>query len=43
MVGGFVFPGWKYKAIEPFPWAAMLERDEPVEGTGSGVFRRGLS
>jgi succinate dehydrogenase/fumarate reductase flavoprotein subunit len=31
MVGGFVFPNWKYKAIDLSPWAEMLENDEPVE------------
>jgi succinate dehydrogenase/fumarate reductase flavoprotein subunit len=31
MVGGFVFPDWKYKAIDLSPWAVMLENDEQVE------------
>jgi succinate dehydrogenase/fumarate reductase flavoprotein subunit len=31
MVGGFVFPDWKYKAIDLSRWAVMLENNEPVE------------
>jgi succinate dehydrogenase/fumarate reductase flavoprotein subunit len=31
MVGGFVFPDWKYKAIDLSSWAVMLENNEPVE------------
>jgi len=31
MVGTFVFPDWKYKAIDLSQWAVMLENDEPVE------------
>ncbi len=31
MVGGFVFPNWRYKAIDLSPWAEMLENDVPVE------------
>jgi succinate dehydrogenase/fumarate reductase flavoprotein subunit len=31
MVGGFVFPDWKYKAIDLSRWAVMLENNDPVE------------
>jgi succinate dehydrogenase/fumarate reductase flavoprotein subunit len=31
MIGGFVFPNWKYKALDLTRWALMLEQNEPVE------------
>ena len=31
MVGSFVFPDWKYKAMDLTKWAVMLEANEPVE------------
>lgn len=31
MVGGLIFPNWKYKAIDFSAWAEKLEKNEPVE------------
>ncbi|MBN1881206.1 MAG: FAD-binding protein [Deltaproteobacteria bacterium] len=31
MVGGVIFPNWKYKAIDFSTWAEKLEKNEPVE------------
>jgi succinate dehydrogenase/fumarate reductase flavoprotein subunit len=31
MVGGLIFPNWKYKAIDFSAWAEKLEKDEPVQ------------
>jgi len=31
MIGGFVFPNWRYKALDLTRWALMLEQNEPVE------------
>jgi len=31
MVGGLIFPSWKYKAIDFSAWAEKLEKNEPVE------------
>ena len=39
MVGSFVFPDWKYKAMDLTKWAVMLEANEPVEvRAGGGIF-----
>jgi succinate dehydrogenase/fumarate reductase flavoprotein subunit len=43
MIGTFVFPDWKYKAIDLSSWAEMLERDEPVEvGPAVEYFNGGI-
>ena len=31
MVCEFMFPNWKYKALDLAPWAKMLEQDKPIE------------
>jgi len=31
MVCEFMFPNWKYKALDLAPWAKMLEEDRPIE------------
>jgi succinate dehydrogenase/fumarate reductase flavoprotein subunit len=31
MIAGFIFPDWKYKAIDLSEWGRMLEADEPIE------------
>lgn len=43
MIGGFVFPNWKYKALDLSRWALMLEQNEAVEvGPAVEYFEGGI-
>ncbi len=44
MVASFMFPEWKYKAMDLSEWARMLEADEPIEvGPAVEYFEGGIA